>query len=259
MPPVENLAKSKIAGGRSIEIDDSLSEGHAGLGMTIFWGEWDWVGSEAQFKRALELNPNNAMGHLSYAHLLSNTGRHNEALAEVKLSRELDPLFPFAGALEGQFLLHAERTDEALARLQKTIELAPAFWMPHQFASSVYIERGMYAEAITEARKATEFSPFQTNSIVNESYTLSKLGRHDEAQAMLDKLLKLSGERFVPPCHIAQAYNGLGQTEKALDWLERAFEQHDPKMVFLKVDPKWNNLRSEPRFIDLMKRMKFDQ
>ena len=259
MPPVENLAKSKIAGVRSIEIDDSLSEGHTGLGMTIFWGEWDWVGSEAQFKRALELNPNDATAHLFYAHILSNTGRHTEALAEVKLSRELDPLFPFAGALEGQFLFHAGRTDEALVRLQKTFDLAPTFWMPHLFASSAYIEKGMYAEAIAEARKATDLSPSQTNSIVNESYAQSKLGKHDEAQALLDKLLKRSAERFVPPGHIAQTYNGLGETEKALDWLEQAFEQHDPKMVFLKVDPKWNNLRSEPRFIDLMKRMKFDQ
>ncbi len=259
MPPVENLAKSKIAGVRSIEIDDSLSEGHTGLGMTIFWGEWDWVGSEAQLKRALELNPNDATAHLFYAHILSNTGRHTEALAEVKLSRELDPLFPFAGALEGQFLFHAGRTDEALVRLQKTFDLAPTFWMPHLFASSAYIEKGMYAEAIAEARKATDLSPSQTNSIVNESYAQSKLGKHDEAQALLDKLLKRSAERFVPPGHIAQTYNGLGETEKALDWLEQAFEQHDPKMVFLKVDPKWNNLRSEPRFIDLMKRMKFDQ
>ncbi len=257
MPPVENLAKSKIAGERSIEIDDSLAEGHTGLGMTIFWGEWDWAGAETQFKRALELNPNNAGAHLFYAHLLSSTGRHAEALAEVKLSRELDPLFPFSGALEGQFLFHAGRTDEALARLKKTLELAPAFWMPHLFASNVYIEKGMYPEAMAEARKSTELSPSQTNSIVNESFIQSKLGRRNEAQALLDKLLKLSAERFVPPCHVPQAYNGLGETEKALDWLERAFEQHDPKMVFLKVDPKWNNLRSEPRFIDLMKRMKF--
>ncbi len=259
LPPAENLAKSRAAGDRSIAIDESLSEGHSGLGMTMFWGEWDWAGSEAHHKRALELNPNNALAHLFYAHLLSNIGRHTEALPEVKLSRELDPLFPFAGALEGQFLLHAGRTDEALARLQKTFDLAPMFWMPHLFASSAYIEKGMYAEAITEARKATELAPSQTNSIVNESYAQSKLGNRDEAQALLDKLLKLAAERFVPPSHIAQAYNGLGETEKALDWLERAFEQRDPKMVFLKVDPKMNNLRSEPRFIDLMKRMKFDQ
>lgn len=129
--------------------------------------------------------------------------------------------------------------------------------MPHLFASNVYIEKGMYAEAIAEARRATDLAPSQTNSIVGESYAQSKLGNRGEAQALLDKLLKRSAERFVPPCHIAQAYNGLGETAKALDWLERAFEQHDPKMLFLKVDPKWNNLRSEPRFIDLMKRMKF--
>ena len=91
-----------------------LSEGHTALGMGIFWGEWNWSEAENQFKRALELNPNDVNAHLFYAHFLSNLGRHAEALAEIRLARELDPLFPFAGALEGQFLLHAGRTDEAL-------------------------------------------------------------------------------------------------------------------------------------------------
>jgi len=258
MLPTEFLPKSKAAALKAIELDDALSEAHTALGMTIFWGEWNWNEAENQFKRALELNPNSANAHLFYAHLLSNTGRHTEALAEIKLARELDPLFPFANALEGLFLIHAGQTDEALDRLQKTSELEPNFWMPHLFASSAYTEKKMYAEAIAEARLTQKLSPVQTTSVAFESYALAKSGRRDEARAALDELLKLSSGRFVPPCHIALIYNGLGEQDEALAWLERGFEQRDPKMTFLKVDPKLNNLRSEPRFIDLMRRMNFE-
>lgn len=116
----------------------------------------------------------------------------------------------------------------------------------------------MYDEAISEARKASEFSPAQTWSIALEGYALAKSGRQSEARNLLDKLLKLSNERFIPPDNIAIIYNGLGETDKTFEWLERGFQQHDPKMAFLKVEPKWDNLRSEPRFIDLLKRMNLE-
>jgi DNA-binding winged helix-turn-helix (wHTH) protein/TolB-like protein/Tfp pilus assembly protein PilF len=258
LTPTELFPKSKAAANKAVEIDDTLSDAHAALGMTLFWGEWDWKAAENQFRRALELNPNDVSAHLFYAHLLSNTGRHDEALAEIKRARELDPLFPFAGALEGLFLIHAGRTDEALDRLNKTFEIAPNFWMPHLFASIAYIEKGMYREAIAEARRAKQFSTAQTNSDAYESYALAKSGKLTEAQAALDELLKLSTARFIPPCHIALAYNGLGEIDKTIEWLEKGYEQRDPKMAFLKVDPKWNNLRGDPRFIELMRRMKFE-
>ena len=255
--PTENLPKAKAAANKAIEIDETLSAGYASLGSTNLW-LWNWNAAESNFKRAFELNPNDVNAHLFYAHLLSNIGRHAEALNEIRQAREIDPLFPIAGALEGQFLLHAGQTDEALVRLQKTFELAPNFWMPHAFISSVYIEKEMYEEAIAEAHKASEFSPAQTWSIALEGYASAKSGKQDEARNLLNKLFKLSNERFIPFSHIALIYNGLGETDKALEWLEKAYEQRDPKMAFLKVDPKWNNLRSEPRFIDLLKRMNFE-
>ncbi len=257
MPPVEYLSRSKAAASRAIELNDSLSEGHASLGMTIFWGDWNWRGAEEQYKRALELNPNNAFAHLVYAHLLSNLGRHAESAAEMKLARELDPLFPFSNALEGQFLVHAGQVDAGISQLQKTIELAPNFWMPHLFISSAYTQKGMYAEAIASARRSTELSPAQTVSIAFEGFALARSGDREKAQANLDHLLKLSSERFVPATHISMIYIGLGEREKALEWLEKGFEQRDPKMAFLKVEPKWADLRAEPRFIDLMRRMNF--
>jgi serine/threonine protein kinase/Tfp pilus assembly protein PilF len=259
MSPTEFLPKSKAAAQRALEIDDSLAEAHTALGMTMFWYDWNWSAVENQFKRALELNPNSAETHQFYAHLLSNTGRHAEALAEIKRARELDPYSPFLNTLEGQFLLHAGKPDEALVRLRETFELAPSFWFPHLFASSAYIEKGMFVEAISEARRATELSSAQTVSAANEGYALAKLGKYEEARIVLDRLLKLSKERFVPPYHIAFLYNGLGQRNEAFAWLERGFEQRDPKMTFLKVEPKWNNLRDDPRFVDLMRRVGLSQ
>jgi adenylate cyclase len=185
--------------------------------------------------------------------VLSNTGRHAEALAESKRSLELNPLHLPQNALDGQILLHAGRIDEALMKLRKTSELEPKFWMPHFVAASAYIEKGMYAEAIAESRKEFELSG--GNVIPFGIYALAKSGKRDEARAVLNDLLKLSPTKYVPPYNIALIYNALEMRDNALEWLEKGYQLRDPKMTFLKVEPKWNNLRNEPRFVDLMKRM----
>ena len=259
MSSTEFLPKAKAAAQKAIDIDDTLAEAHAELGFIIFWYDWNWNAAENQFKRALELNPNSADTHQSYAHLLSNTGRHAEALAEIKHSREIDPLNVRTNALEGQFLIHAGRTDEALAVLQRTFELEPNFWLAHLFASSAYIEKGMFAEAVAEARKAREISGVSTHPLAFLSYALAKLGKQAEARAVLEELFKLSTERYVSPYSVAFAYNGLEERDKTLAWLERGYKERDPKMVFLKVEPKWNNLRSDSRFEDLLRRVGFTQ
>ncbi len=257
MVPTEFLPKAKAAAEKALEIDDALAEAHTALGVAMFWYDWDWQGAENQYKRALELNPNSSDGHLFYAHLLSNTGRHDEALTEIQRARELDPLSPFVSSVEGQFLLHAGRIDEALARLQQTFELAPDFWLPHGFAASAYVEKGMYSEAIASARRATELSARQTLAKSITGYALAKLGKRDEARAVLEELLQLSKERFVPPYHLALVYNGLGEHDETFAWLEKGYQQRDPKMAFLLVDPRWKNLRADARFQDLLRRVGF--
>jgi len=258
MEPGELFSKAKAAAKKSIEIDPLLADGYGSLAVSSFWFDWDWEESERLNKRALELNPNSAAAHLFYAHLLSNTGRHDEALAEMRIALELDPLSPFANALQGQFLTHAGKIDEALDQLRKTYELDPNFYFPHMFASNAYIEKGMYEQAVAEARRATQLAPNQTMTEVFAGYALAKLGRRDEALAVIDALTERSKTRFVPPSHFAMVYNGLGETDKAIAWLEKAYEARDPKMTFLKVQGEWDNLRSEPRFIELMRRMNFE-
>ena len=255
MPVAEAFSKGRAAENKALEIDPTLGEAHIALCMGMFWHDWDWHGAEIECIKGLQISPNNADFHGHYAALLSSTGRHDEALVEARRSRELNPLNLAQNALEGQFLLHAGRSDEALAQLQKTSQLEPNFFLPHLFAASAYIEKGMFAEAIAESRKEYELSG--GNVIPFGVYALAKSGKRDDAKAALNGLLKLSQTQHVPPYNIALIYNSLDMRDNALDWLEKAYEQRDPKMTFLKVEPKWNNLRNEPRFVELIKRMKF--
>lgn len=255
MPPNEVLPKAKAAAEKAIELDRTLAEAHAVLAFNIFWYEWAWGTAEKHFRRALELNPNSADAHWMYAHLRSNTGRHAEALSEIAHARELDPLSGLMNAMEGQFLLHAGRTDDALARLQEALELDPNSRVAHLFTSSACIEKGLFAEAVAEARASSVLSPGSSQAIAFEAYANAKLGKRTEARAALDEVLQVSRERFVPPYHVAIMYNGLGETAEALTWLERGFAQRDPKMVFLKVEPKWKNLCEDARFVRLLKGM----
>lgn len=254
MPAAETFPKARTAELKALEIDNTLGEAHASHCMGLFWYEWDWAGAENECLKALEINPNSSDFHGYYAIVLSNTGRHGEALAKAKRARELNPLDLQISALEGQYLLHAGRTDEALIQLKKTSELEPNFPMPHLFAASAYIEKGMFAEAVAESRKEYELAG--RNDLPFGIYALAKLGKRDEARDALKDLLRSSATKYVSPYNIALIYNSLDMRNDALEWLEKSYAQRDPKMTFLKVEPKWNNLRNETRFIDLVKRMK---
>lgn len=254
VPSWEVMPKAKAAALRAVEIDANIAEAHATLGFIIFWYDWDWQAAEKQYLRALELNPNSAETHFSYAHLLSNTGRHAQALVEIKLARELDPLSLITNALEGQILFFAGKYDEALDRLNKTIDFEPNFWLSHLFISRVYSEKGMHTEAVAAAKKAGELSG---NSLSNayRAYALAKWGKLTEARAVLEELLQVSTTRYVPPYAFAVVYYGLDERERALNYLEKGYAEKDVRMVFLKVEPMWKNLRSDSRFISLLKRM----
>lgn len=257
LSPSEFLPKAKQTAQKAIEIDDNLAEAHAELAFIMLWYDWDWTAVENQCKRALELDPKSAEAHLNYAHILSNTGRHSEALAEAKRARELDPLNVRTAALEGEFLIHAGRTDEALAGLQKIFELEPNYWFAHMFAASAYIEKGMLSEAITEALKAKELSGASAHPEAFLGYALAQAGQRPAARAVLNELLKSSDEHYVRSYHIALIYNGLGEHDATLTWLERGFKERDPKMALLNAEPKWNNLRNDAHFQDLLRRMGF--
>ena len=259
-PSQEAFPKAREAAVRALKINDTLAQAHTTLGWVEFWFDWDWNGAELEFQRALGLDRNVADTHIAYANVLTFTGRHAEALSQAHRARELEPLNLRIIALEGQTIFYAGKYDEAIVSLQKTIELEPSFFLGHLVLARVYVEKKMYSEAIAEAIKARDFSGGHSEAVAHLVYALAKSGRREEAQAALNELNKRVAEgRYVPPYNLALAYYGLGETDEAIAWLEKGFRQRDVRMTFLKVDPKWNDLRTDPRFTDIERRVGFQQ
>jgi TolB-like protein/Tfp pilus assembly protein PilF len=256
MPPLEVGPKAKAAALKAIQLDDTLGEAHAVLAFSLFWYEWEWDISRKHFERALKLDPNNAYTLWMFAHLSSNLGRHDEALAAIARARELDPLSGLIHAMEGQFLLHAGRTDDAIHRLRESLELDAKSRVAHLFTANAYIAKGLLEEAVGEASAARSLSPSNIQVVTVEAYAFAKLGRTAQAHNALEECLQTRNHRYVSPYCIALICNGLDRPEEALAWLERAFDERDPWLAFLKVEPKCNNLRPHARYIRLLNRLR---
>jgi serine/threonine-protein kinase len=241
-----------------LEIDETLAEAHIVLGWVGFLYDWDWTAAETEFKRALELAPNNSDARRGYAHLLSNLGRHAEAIAEVKRARELDPLTLITNVLEGQFLFYAGREPEAIERLNKTLEIEPNYWIAYNNLGRVYILQKRYDEAIAALTKAREFSRGSTEPVTQLGYALAKSERREQAQAELEELKSTAAKRYVPAYSLAMIYNGLGEKDNALNYLEKSFDEREVQMIFIKVDTRWDEFRIEPRFAEIIKRMNLE-
>ena len=255
MPAKEVFPQAKAAVTKAVQIDESLAEPHAALAFIHMLFDWDWVGAEREARRAITLNPNSAWAHYAYAHLLSNLGRHQEAIAEGARARELDPVSLITNAGEGAALFFAGRNDEARERLQKTVELDPNFWIAHLFLGQVYLQKGKYPEALAEFSKAREFSRGNSETISMTGYVWARAGDAVKARGVLDELKSLSAQRYIPPSNIATVYLGLGEQDEAIAWLEKAYEERDVRLSFLKIDPKWDSFRSDPRFVAILERV----
>jgi len=256
VPSREAFPKAKEAALKALEIDDRLAEAHTTLGWIKFWYEWDWEGAEKEYRRALEINPNYPLAHMGYAHLMSNIGRHEEALEGVDRALKLEPLSPFNGAMKGQFLFHARRYPQAIDQLQKTLEIEPNFWIGQLLLGKSYEQMGQYEESLVAFRKTSEFAGSTSVAISLSGYAYAVSGRREKAERALRELRAISAERYVPPYNLALVYHGLGDTTEAVRWLERGYNERDVRMVFLGVDPLWDSLRSDPRFTGLLERMK---
>ncbi len=253
MNPGEVLLKAKAAAQRAVEIDDALAEAHSSLGSVFFWYDWNWKEAEEHFIRALELDPNSSIAHFGYADFLSKMERPEEALAEIKRAREIEPFSPFINTFEAWFLA-AGQPDAAMERVGIAIDLDPNFFFAHWIAAEIYKGKKMYPESIAESRLAKSLSPHQTWSDVGLAYTFVETGQLNESRAILNEMLRLSESRWVPPYHIALVYNALGETDQALAWLEKGYQHRDPKMALLKEE-RWKNLRGDPRFQDILRRV----
>ena len=255
VPPKEILPKAKAAAIKASELDESLAEPHVTLAFIRGWLDWDWTGSEREARRAIELNPNLGFAHLAYAQVLSHRGRHQEAVAEAARAHELDPLSLIISTLNAQYLISARRYDEAIARLKETLELDPNFWIANFMLGTALVEKRMYPEALSQFNKATELSKGNAESIAMTGYTWAMAGDSAKAQGVLLELKSRIGQRYVPAEHVATLCAALGNKDEAFAWLEKACENHDFRLCRLKVDPRWDSLRSDPRFVAILKRI----
>jgi TolB-like protein/class 3 adenylate cyclase/Tfp pilus assembly protein PilF len=255
VPAKDCLPQAKAAAMKAIELDDSLAEAHSALSFGLIWYDWDWATAEKEAKRAVALDPNSGMAHFAYAHILSDQGHHQEAIAEIARARELDPVFFLFRALEGMMLHHAGRNDEALTRLQKTVELDSNFWATHLMLGKVYTQQRKYPEAIAEFTKARQLSGGNSESIGSIGYVEALAGDKEKARAVLEELKTLSSQRYIPPTNVGLVYNALGDQSEALSSLERACDERDPRVTLLKVDPRWDSFRPNPRFVTILKRI----
>jgi DNA-binding winged helix-turn-helix (wHTH) protein/TolB-like protein/tetratricopeptide (TPR) repeat protein len=254
-PGNEVCPKARELAERALAIDGSLAEAHIVLGWVALLYSWDWVTAERELQKAIELSPNDSEAHRAYAHLLSNSGRHEEAVREGRLARELAPLTLITAALESQFLKYAGRDTEALERATRTLELDPDFWVTHNIIGRIYLNQNRLPEAVAEFRRAVDLSGGSPEPLGQLGYAYAVSNDIEKAREVIDRLENLSKERFVPAYSFALVYNGLGETEASLDELWRSFSRREVQLVFITVDPRWDKFRNEKRFVDLVTEM----
>ena len=258
-PSQDALSRAKAAALKAVELDDTLAEAHVSLAFIAETHEWDWSAAEREYKRALELNPGDARAHHWYAGYLMYVGRFEEGIAEAKRARDLDPLsLPVNNALAGRLLV-AGRVDEALQQLRKTLEMNPHFAPAHQTLGWVYLNEGQHGEAIQEFQQALQLSGTDdTEFMLDLGYAYAVLGKKDEAKRILATLKRQHERGLVPSGSIAILFGALGERNQAFAWLEKAYEERDPELTYLNVPGRrFEPLRHDPRFNDLLHRMNF--
>ncbi len=253
LPPKESLPRAKAMATKALEIDEELAEAHISLAFARMTNDRDWSGAEVEFKRAIELNPNHATAHHWYAEYLASLKRHDEAIAEIERAQELDPVSLIVHTEVGRHFYYARQYDRAIEQLRKAVEMDPNFARAHQYLGRTYVKEGMYEEAAAECQKAWQLDHTpRTLGFLGYAYAVS--GKRGAAQKVIEELKGESKRRYVSPYWIAVVYAGLGDTDGALEWLERLYEERSGFLIFLKVEPIFDSLRSDPRFTDLLRR-----
>ena len=255
--PQKVMPDAKAAALKALELDETKAEAHAVLSMIRLKYDWDWSGAEKGFKRALEINPSYAQAHLWYSLYFEVTGRAEEAIAEAKRARDLDPLSLRTNVNLASQLYQAHRYDEAIEQLEKTMELDPNFWVAHWVLGDAYIQKAMYPQATRELQKALALSDRNLAVLASLGYNYAVSGRQAEALETIKELKTLSKDRYVSPFNVAIIWTGLGQEEQAFQWLEKGYEARSRSMIWLKVDNRFDSLGSDPRFQDLLNRIGF--
>jgi serine/threonine-protein kinase len=259
MDPRVAYAKSKEAVAKALGIDEDLAEVHASLGWIRTFHDWDWAGAEAEFLRAFELNPNYANAHYFYCLYLAVMGRYDESFAESSRALELDPVDLVFNSIQAVTLYWGRRYDAAIEQFQKTLDMDPNFYIANLYLGSALGAKARWQEAVETLRKASAVSPGNPFAIGHIGYALAASGRKKEALGVLDQLEELSKERFVGSYNKALIHLGLRADDRVFECLESAFVEKDSWLPMSNTLPLWDSVRSDPRFIALMRRVGFQR
>lgn len=256
-PPAATFPVARPYALKAIELDPSLSQAHASLAYIKFYFDWDWAGAGEEFRRAIELNPNDPVAHQWHAVYLLAAGRPDEAMAEVRTAQRLDPLSLAINTDVGFHHYYNGRYAEAIAQLQSVLGMKRDFALAHLWLARAFLAAGRLEESLAEAARAESVIPGWPVIVVQRGYTLGVMGRAAEARAVLGELERMSAKRFVTAYGMALVYTGLGDKEQAFAWLEKAFAERSHWLMWLRLDPRWKTLRSDPRFTELVERLQY--
>jgi TolB-like protein/DNA-binding winged helix-turn-helix (wHTH) protein/lipoprotein NlpI len=257
LAPKEAFPQARAAAMKALELDSTLAEPHASLAYVRFYYDWDWPGAEAEFKQAIALNPNYAAAHDWYSYYLTAMGRPEEALVEIRRAQEIDPLSLAISTDIGFQLYYKGNYDEAIPQLRKTLQTNPKFPLAHLWLGRAYQQKEMYEEAMAEYRQTDAVLPDWVVTLAAIGNLEGRAGQKREARDILARLNTLSQKKYVTPYGMALVYVGLGEKDQALNWLDKALEERAHWLVWIRLDPRWNSIRDEPRFKTIVKRLGF--
>jgi len=257
LPPGEAMPMAKEAALKAVELDDNLAEAHSSLGLIKLYYDYDLTGAEREYKRALELNKFFSLTHLRYGSLLMYAKSFAQGMAELRLALELDPLSLRIIVTIGTCLFLMGRDEEALAQYQKALDLEQNHYPADFCMGVVYARQGRYEEALAKFGKVRRTVKEAYLPLAFEGYIFAVSGRRREAIKVAKQLEEAAKHAYVTYYGIAVVYAGLGEKERAIEWLEKTYEQHGDWMIWLNVAPEFDDLRADPRFIDLIKRIGF--
>ena len=254
VPAKDTFRKAKEAARKAIDLDSELGEAHGSLAH-VRLHDWDWEGLEADFERAIDLNPAQAIVYYWYGEFLMSMGRPEEAIAVTQKAQQTDPLSPVIGSSLAMILYLARRYDQAAVVLERTRELNPDHFLPHLRMGLIRIQQRKYDEAILELKTAVSLADHSTETLAALAMAYAAAGKKKPAQQILAKLQQLAGKRYVLPYNVAKIHAAGADRDKAFEWLERAYEGGNPDLIELNSEPIFDGLRGEPRFSDLMRRI----
>ncbi|MGH9727474.1 MAG: protein kinase domain-containing protein [Candidatus Acidiferrales bacterium] len=252
LQPRETMPEAKKYAQRALELDPNLADAHTTLGAIHFYADWNWIAAEKEFKRAIELSPSDAEAHRTYSIYLAAMGRADEALGESAKAQQLDPLSIWAQITSGYIFYFTRHYERAIEQCRRVLELDPNSVGGYDCLGTSYLAEGSYAQAIDASQKASSLSGNDPARLVGLGRAYALAGRKSDARKVLEQLRQISTRTYVPPYFFATIYGDLGERDTAFSWLNKAFNERDVYLPWLKVDGAVDSLRADPRFTRLL-------